>query len=622
MAEAAQTGAGLATTGGALERVGALAGNAKGHFLAMPSARRNMMVMSGLVMAAICAGMYWYASRPDWRVLYSGLDSKDTQQIAQELSGANIAYNMTEDGTGIEVSADEMDRARMEIAAKGMPQSGRMGFELFDKPNWVGSEFDEKVNYQRAMEGELEHTIGTLAAVRSARVHLVLPKESMFGEAEQEAKASVLLQLRRSSMPPEQVEAIRSLVAGAVENLSGSNVTLVDADGRLNLNPGGRGAEAGDAERGLEDKLIAMLEPTAGMGNIRATANVSYDDSSQEKTDEVYDPTLVAATSLHKSEQTMSGRAKVSGVPGTVSNTPGAAAAGSAQAAAGAKTAAPAAAPAAAAVAAAAAGAAAAVPPLLRPANGAAAAAEKNASLPVYPDGGGGDGQTMTEETGSYAVTRHVTHSELGPGRISRMTVAVVVNDRMTMVGTGKAAHAVWTPRSAEEMQRLEQLARAAVGYDATRGDLVVFENVGFSTNVPDVPPTGLAKITDQVDGFLETQPGLLKTVSFSVLGLLVVMMVLKPMTKQMMTTLSQTPALGAGGGHGGAGGGGGAAGAAAGGRAFGQEGPSMAKLMSGSRLTDTQEIYAHVSNQIRKEPAQSTRLLETWINAPAEDEE
>ncbi len=220
MAEAAQTGAGLATTGGALERVGTLAGNAKGHFLAMPSGRRNGMMLAGLVMAAICAGMYWYASRPDWRVLYSGLDGKDTQQVAQELAGAGIAYNMTEDGAGIEVSADQMDKARMEVAAKGMPQSGRMGFELFDKPNWVGSEFDEKVNYQRAMEGELEHTIGTLAAVRSARVHLVLPKESMFGEGQREAKASVVLQLRRSTMPPEQIEAIRSLVAGAVENLS------------------------------------------------------------------------------------------------------------------------------------------------------------------------------------------------------------------------------------------------------------------------------------------------------------------------------------------------------------------------------------------------------------------
>jgi flagellar M-ring protein FliF len=616
MAESGKSGAGLANTGGALERVGTMAGNARGHFLAMPSGRRNWMVTSALVMAAMIAGMAWYASRPDWRVLYSGLDSKDTQQVAQELAGAGIAYNMTEDGTGIEVNADEMDKARMEVAAKGMPQSGRMGFELFDKPNWVGSEFDEKVNYQRAMEGELEHTIGTLAAVRSARVHLVLPKESMFGEAEQDAKASVVLQLRRTSMPPEQVEAIRSLVAGAVENLSAQNVTLVDADGRLNLNRAGRGAEAGDAERGLQEKLIAMLEPTAGVGNIRATANVSYDDSNQEKTDEVYDPALVAATSLHKSEQTMGdGKGRAIGVPGTVSNTPGTAAPGSAQSGAAAGKAAPAAA----------AAAAAAVPPLLQTAKGAAAAAaaaaaavQKDATLPVYPQAGGGDGQTMTEESGNYAVTRHLTHSEQGPGRIQRVSVAVVVNDRMTTEGTGKLVHTVWTPRSPEEMKRLQELARAAVGYDATRGDQVVIENVGFSSNVPEAAPAGLAKVTDQIDGFLQTQPGLLKTLSFSVLGLLLVMTVLKPMSRQLITTLSQTPALAAGSGSAGSA----AGGAAPGGRVFGQDGPSMAKMMAGSRLTDTQEIYTHVSNQIRKEPAQSTRLLETWINAPAEDEE
>jgi flagellar M-ring protein FliF len=126
------------------------------------------MVSSLLMVAALCAGMMWYTGRTDWRVLFSGLDAKDTQQVAQELTAAGIPYQMTEDGSGIEVGADQVDKARMEVATKGMPQSGRMGFELFDKPNWVGSEFDEKVNYQRAMEGELEHTIGTIAAVRSS----------------------------------------------------------------------------------------------------------------------------------------------------------------------------------------------------------------------------------------------------------------------------------------------------------------------------------------------------------------------------------------------------------------------------------------------------------------------
>jgi flagellar M-ring protein FliF len=583
-----------APAGTALERVGVLAGHVRGRFLGMPSGRRNWWLGSALMVAAICAGVGWYGSRPDWRVLFSGLDGKDTQQIAQELSAAGIPYNMTEDGSGIEVSADQMDKARMEVAAKGMPQSGRMGFELFDKPNWVGSEFDEKVNYQRAMEGELEHTIGTLAAVRSARVHLVMPKESMFSESEREAKASVVLELRRTSMPPEQVEAIRSLVAGAVENLSVENVTLVDADGRLNLNAPGQGAEAGDAERSLEERLIAMLEPTAGEGNVRATANIAYDDSTQEKTDEVYDPTLVAALTLHKSEQTVNGKAKAGGVPGTVSNTPGATAAGNP---AGAKTA-----------------AAAAVPPLMQT----AAAGQKDASLPVYPqNGSAGDGQTTTEETGSYAVTRHLLHSEEGPGRIKRVTLAVVVNDRMTTEGVGKLAHTVWKPRSTEEMQRLEQLARAAVGFDAARGDQVVIQNVGFSSNTPEAEPTGFAKVMDQTNGILQTQPGLLKTVSFSVLGLLVVVLVLKPMAGQMMSAMNHTAPLALPAAQGGELTGG------MGSKAFGRsDAPSLADLIAAKRATDTQGIYEHVSEQIRKEPVQSTRLLESWINAPVEEDE
>lgn len=593
-----ESGLAAAPAGSALERVGALTGDVRRRFLGMPAGRRNWMFGSVLMVGAVCAGMAWYGSRPDWRVLFSGLDSKDTQQIAQELSAAGIAYNMTEDASGIEVNADQMDHARMEVATKGMPQSGRMGFELFDKPNWVGSEFDEKVNYQRAMEGELEHTIGTLAAVRSARVHLVLPKESMFSEGEREAKASVVLQLRRTVMPPEQVEAIRSLVAGAVENLSVENVTLVDADGRLNLNAPSQGAEADDAERSLEERLIAMLEPTAGVGNVRATANIAYDESTQEKTDEVYDPTLTAPLTLQKSEQTVSGRAKAGGVPGTASNTPGATVPGSPP---GAKTA-----------------AAAAVPPLMQT----AAAGQKDAALPVYPQNSStADGQTTTEETGSYAVTRHLLHLEEGPGRIKRLTLAVVVNDRMTTEGAGKLAHTVWKPRSTEEMQRLEQLARAAVGFDATRGDQVVIENVGFSSNTPEAEPTGFAKVIDQTDGILQTQPGLLKTVSFSLLGVLVVVLVLKPITRQMMTALSQPAPLALPAGQSGA-----LAGSMQsgfGGKAFGRgDAPSLADLMAAKRPTDTQGIYEHISEQIRKEPVQSTRLLESWINAPVEDDE
>ena len=614
MAEGAKTGKALAPPGGAasssakgaaqgstLERVGALAGDVRGRLTAMSPGRKRWMGASLMMVLALCAGMMWYAGRTDWRVLFSGMDSKDIQQVAQELTAAGIPYQMTEDGSGIEVGADQMDKARIEVASKGMPQSGRMGFELFDKPNWVGSEFDEKVNYQRAMEGELEHTIGTIAVVRSARVHLVLPKDSLFGEGERPAKASVVLQLRRPMIPPDQVEAIRSLVAGAVENLSPADVTLVDADGRLNLNAPSQGAVAGNEEHAMEEKLVAMLEPTAGGGNVRATVNVSYDDSSVEKTDEVYDPTQVATLTSHKSEQTRGGKAHTSGVPGTASNTPGAVAPGSVRGTGVAG--------------------AAAVPPLLQTANttsqGAAGQTKsETVGLPVYPQNGSQDGvETATDESNSYVVSKHLLHSEEGPGRIRRVTAAIVVNDRMSIEGSGKSQYTAWKPRSPEEMQRLEQLARAAVGFDATRGDEVVVENVGFSSNMPEVKGTAMERMMDGTSAFLSSQPGLLKTLSVAVLGLLLVMLVLKPMTRQMMVMMKEAPALALpAGGRGGVDTRGLPMRTAPGPSYSGQE-----MSAASGRALEARGVYEQVSDHIRREPAQSTRLLESWIGESGE---
>jgi flagellar M-ring protein FliF len=578
--KAAQAGAGVPGSGPA-EKALTMLSAMRERLMAIPAQKRTWLIASVVFLAAMCAAMIWFAGRPDWRILFTGLDGKDAQQVAQELAAAGIPYQTTSDGEGVQVPADMLDKARMEVAAKGMPQTGRLGFELFDKPNWVGSEFDEHVNYQRALEGELEHTIGTLGVVKSARVHLVLPQASLFAAEEKVAKASVVLKLKRAALDPDQADAIRALVAGSVENLTADQVTLVDADGRVNFKPRSSSAAEAETEQEMEAKLVAMLEPLAGRDNVRATVNVSFDHGSEERTDEVYDPNQVATLTMQKSEQISAARSQPQGVPGTASNSPGGAPVG--------------------AVAGSQAAAAPGTPPLLQ-----------KQALPVYPQQGAGQGQSLSEENGTYGVTKHLVHTEQGPGRISRVSAAVVVNDRSAMEGAGKLEHLVWKPRSPEEMHRLEQLAQAAVGFDSRRGDQVVMQNVSFSTNAPEIKPPMMDRMMEEVRGLLHAQPGLMRTAMIGVCGVLLVLFVLRPVASQVTATLREPLMLPAG--------------------------TRVADVFEPAEIQPTetavaetlprpkskvhqlqQGIFEHVSEHIRREPAQSTRLLEAWIGSPEE---
>jgi len=447
------------------------------------------------------------------------------------------------------------------------------------------------VNYQRALEGELEHTIETLDVVRSARVHLVLPQQSLFVSEEKAAKASVVLKLRRATVDPEQADAIRSLVAGAVENLSPDQVTLVDADGRANLKPRSGDATKDEVEQEMEAKLVAMLEPLAGRDNVRATVNVSYDEGSEERTDEVYDPTQTATLSMQKKQEVSALPEKASGVPGTASNSPAGAPAGS--------------------VAGSQAAAAPGTPPLLQ-----------KQALPVYPQQGNGRDQSIEEENGTYRVTKHLLHSEEGPGRVRRVTAAVLVNDRALTEGTGKLEHMVWKPRSADEMRRLEQLAQAAVGYDARRGDQVVMENISFSTNAPEMKPPLIDSVVQGAKTLAASQPGMMRTIVLGVCGVLLVLFVLRPVGRQIAATLRE-PLLLAGGADASAG--------------LGNSQDRMLPADPAWRPDESEDvlpfpvksraqrqqqgIFDHVSEHIRREPAQSTRLLEAWIGSTEDGE-
>ena len=284
-----------------------------------------------------------------------------------------------------------------------------MGFEIFDKPNWVGSEFDEQVNYQRALEGELEHTVGSLADVESARVHLVMPHDSLFRDQERPAKASVVLKLRHRTLAEGEPDAIRNLVASAVDGLTPEQVVLVDAAGHLPLGPKTAEAMGLSAEQALEEKLIATLEPVTGVGNVRASVTLDYDPQASEETAENYDPDQTVTLSMQRTEQTSGPQPVAAGVPGTASNAP------------------------------------------------------NSQALPVYPQQTTPP-QTAKTESGTYGASKTVRHVLENPGRVRRMTAAIVVNDRLAQPATRARR-----PLAAAFGRRIAQSDRAGAGLGGLR---------------------------------------------------------------------------------------------------------------------------------------------------------
>lgn len=499
--------------------------------------RQQKLWFSGAsALALLCfLAILWFATRTDWKVLYAGLEPQDAREIASELTASNIPFDLSADGTTLRVPASSLDKARLATTAKGGPKSGRMGFELFDKPNWIGSEFDEKVNYQRALEGELEHTINTLSDVESSRVHLVMPHDSLFTSQQRDAKASVVLKLRRRSLGEEQAEAIRNLVASAVDGLQPENVTLLDADGRVQLGRRSGNGETEAHEQELADKLVATLEPVAGAGNVRASVNVEYDTSSADEVDETYDPNNVVTLSMQRSEQNTGTQSGPSGVPGTASNAP-------------------------------------------------------NTKPPLFPVHDAGT-ENIRQESGTYGASKKVRHTVQNPGKIRRVTAAVLINHRMNVNGKQIS----WQPRTAEEMKQLTELAETAIGFDASRGDQVSVEDVAFEDNAaPALSPWQqvLAQATHLQD---LAKYGVLLLALLSLI-FFVVRPALRTSQSAKQEPQSHTQHLPAG-----------------------AEGAVLAETEDEAALLEkkqAQAVFDAVTEHLRQEPAQATRLLQSWIHS------
>ena len=526
------------------------------EFVRSLSWKQRAQLAGGVLLVA--ATLYVFVQligKPDYKTLYSGLNPRDAESLTVQLKAKNVPFELSQDGTTVMVPADKLDAARLEVASRPLPNSGRMGFELFDKPNWAGSDFSEKVNYQRALEAELERTIASMSEVDAVRVHLVMPSESLYSEREHTAKASVMVKLRTAHLPEKSDAAIRQLVAGAVDRLAPENVVVVDADTHLPMG-GPLGSSDGAGDQGLDQelakRLVATLEPVVGADGVRASVHVERDPTSGEETQETYDPSSSVPLSMTHSEEHQ-GNESLGGVPGTSSNLPNA------------KT-----------------------PP----------------PAPAAPES-----HTTKTETGTYAVNKTVRHLIEPAGRIKRIAAALLVDDASeTEVRNGQRI-VTRRKRTPEEMKQIEGLARAALGLDSARGDLLAVENLSFQSLQPETPaPPSRA---DKIQRVLRNFTWLFRYAALACLFASVWVLLLRPVKKQIIATFRDFP------------------------RRLAAKAATVAEL-DGAATDEAAELEAilgkpigegeatfkrvsvlkkHLAQKVKTEPAGATRLVQNWLH-------
>jgi flagellar M-ring protein FliF len=448
---------------------------------------QRVMLVVGAALVGITLWIFvGLMGTPKYVTLYSGLRPQEAQDLGSRLAAKNIAYQLSPDGSSLLVPEDKLDSARLETAAQGLPRNARLGFEIFDTPNWAGSDFTEKVNYQRALEGELERTLQTLSEVESARVHLVMAHDSLFTDQQTEAKAAVILKTHGGELSEQAQHAIPQLVASAVEGLHPQNVTVVDADSNSSLlkrhGPGENTSY--DLDQELSKTLVQTLEPVVGTGHVRASVHVEYDLSTSDNTEEVYDPKATATLSQQKSEETAGG-AGPAGVPGTASNLP-------------------------------------------------------SGSPPATAAAVNSDTQSSHSESATYAVSKTVRHTSLPPGRIRRVAAAVLVDDAEEVTEKDGKRTVTHRKRTPEEMKQIGQLAAAAIGVDTQRGDLLSLENLSFQRQ-PEEAVAAPSKL-DKTRTLILQWAWLLRYVGILLLFAIVYFLILRPVKKQIITAFRELP--------------------------------------------------------------------------------
>ncbi len=407
----------------------------------MPPARRITLGIVALIcVGALVAVSYW-GNQPQYQLLYANLEPKAASAILDELKSEKIAYRLGEGGKAIFVPAERVYDLRLSLAGKGLPATGGEGLEIFDRNAMGATRFMQEVNYQRALQSELVRSITQIHGIRGARIHIVIPKESLFIEDRQQARASVILNVDPGErLKPHQVKAIAHLVAGAVKGLDASRVAIVDSNGTILQNDEAEDDSpttlSGDElnheftlEKERKERIEAILGRVVGPDHVIARVTAFLDFKHTESTAEIFDPDATAIRSRHTHAQT-SGHTGVApgGVAGVDANLPG------------------------------------------------RAAAPTPTAAPV--------GKDDRDETVNYEVTKTVTRTVSPVGQIQRLTAAVLVDGTYKEVKDkdGKVSRE-FVPRTAEEIAHFTALVKSAVGFNADRGDQVEVVSMPFAGN-------------------------------------------------------------------------------------------------------------------------------------------
>ena len=522
--------------------------------MAMPMSRKiTALVGIAGAIAGIVVLLLW-ANQPNYAVLFSNLSPEDAGAVMEKLKSQKIPYEVS--GTdSILVPEDRVYELRMQMAGAGLPQGGTVGFELFDRSSMGMTDFVQKLNYRRALEGELARTIGQLSEVQQARVHLMIPQRSLFADRKETSSASVVLKLREGRvLSGGQVQGVVHLISSSVEGLNPQSVTVVDTHGTMlsKVAEDGYGTQGnafqGDrqhtVEKDLEGRIESMLGRAVGPGKVVARVSTVLDFKQVETTEETFDPESQVVRSEQRTQENTTGSASSGGgVPGVLSNLPGARA------------------------------------------ENPQTAAERGSSSQ----------SRRTLETVNYEISKSVSRIIEPVGTVKQISVAVLIDGTYAAAqaeGEGEAkAKAKYIPRTPDEMKKYEEIVKKAVGYNADRGDQVEVVNIPFETNLPGEEGEPAVPLSQQW-GFL------MPFIKYGVSGvaiLLAFLLIVKPLMKTL-TAPSPLP-----------------------GPALYSLPPGMAgggELPGGGypQIGREGEVKDQVVRIVRENPQQTAKLIKSWI--------